>query len=263
MSNNPFDTLGMYDDELAGIFSKVKKAVKKVAKKAEKVVTKARDKALPSKVAKELSRAAKNPIVRGAAAAVAVSVGAPMVANALGKTVAAKAITAKSVATTAAKGATKALVKKEVGKKVQSHMVARAKKDLVKIQQRGVTTPAAATKVAANINAIARSPELNEVVARMKSAGASDAEIARVWAQSNNYKAVATHSAAQTVYPQIVKQLEDSGMPAPQAQDAARSVALEVGAEAAEKVSESAAGKDTLLKVAAIGIPLAFAAFGG
>lgn len=271
MAGNPFDTLGMYDDDLAGVFSKVKKAVKKVAKKAENVVRKVRDKALPSKVAKELSRAAKNPVVRGVALVGAAMVAGPAVAGALkggaatlAKTAVGKAavgagakaatvVTAKGVAGTVAKAAVSSAAQKAIGKKL-------TKKQKLAVENQAQLTPDIANTIAKNNAAVMNSPEFQEVVKTMQAAGATPEEIQQAWVNSQNYQQMATYNAAQASYPAIVRQLNSAGIYGQQAEDLARAEALQVGQEAAESVKDNT---NTIGKIALIGIPLAFALFGG
>lgn len=257
---NPFDTLGMYDNEMHGLFSKVKKAVKKVAKKVEKVGRAVRDKTLPSKVSKELSRAAKNPIVKGAALAVAATFAGPLVAGAaskLGVTVATKAITAKTIATGAIKGAAKGLIKKEVGKKLTKKQQEAQKKIAEEQAKQLQLSQTALTNAANTANQIIKSPEVQNTVGTMIDSGATPGQVVSTWVNSQNYHNVASQNAAAAVYPQIYDNFIRSGATPEMAQNLATQAAQEVGEDAANTVKANT-GTDWG-KIAAIGLPVAAA----
>ncbi len=255
MAKNPFDTLGMYSDsELSGIGSKLKKAVKKVSRVAEKRVTTVRDKVLPKRVAKELSRAAKNPVVRGAALAVAGTFAAPLIMGG------GAGISASSVASTVAKSAAKTTVKTAIGKKLskdaQRRAAASARKNAT-VAKAKIDTK----NVAANAKEIAQAPEMMDLVNTLKEGGATPKQVLATWTGSDLYKDAATMNAADAVYPQLYEQFIASGADPATAQALATDTAIKVGSDAAETVAKDSGGAN--YKFLAVAIPVAAALFFG
>lgn len=242
--SNPFDTLGMYDGELSGVFSKLKKGLKKI----EKTHKKMRKKVLPKKVVKATDKIRKNKYVRGAALAVATVFAAPVVGAALGigAGAGAGAITAKGIATTVGKSLIKtklqSAVKKKLTKKQQRALKKHAEKTALTSNPEAVATIA---------NAVASSPEVAEVIANMRAQGFSDVQIADAWKNSDAYKTAATSAVSQAVYPSVKSEYIAQGVPEMQAREMAEATTAEIAEDAV-----NTGGKTGVGAALAVGLPL-------
>jgi hypothetical protein len=227
---NPFD-LGYIPeyDQLDGIGSKLKKAVKKVGKKVEKTVKKVSQKTLGKSVTAKLSKVVQNPVFKtvaiGLATAGAVSV--------LSKTsMVAKLSGAKKLTSTS---------------KVISSVV-KTKKGLAAIKK--------GAKVA---KSVAVSPEAQNVVQSMIDAGKTPAQIEQAWVGSESYKGATAQAIDASMRGAIADQLRRQGVPSSALPEATEQAVAQLTNNAVEEQQ----GMTTLGKAALFGIPVLFALMGG
>ncbi len=289
MAGNPFDTLGMYDNDLGGFFSSVKKAIKKVTKPIEKVVKKVtkpiekvhekivsqvvkiapksvrapltqaltsknpvkavmgvhntgktlthevEKKVLPAKVREAKAKLQNDPRVKGVAKAVASVFVTPVVAD---------YFVDNSITTPAPSESKKSKAFKTV------------KKGLDKVPKK------AREKIDKDLTSIKDSPEFQEILNTMRDAGASKSQVVTTWTGSENYQNVATINAANAVYQQLYDEYIAAGASPEIADKLAKEQAMLIGNQAATEVAEKTSGGNGALLLA-VGIPVAFALFGG
>lgn len=210
---NLFDQLdGHHEAQMHGLFSKLKKAVKKVGRKIDKA---------RKKIGRKLDKSGFNKLAAGVALAV---VGGPAIVGAVSKggaAIKAAGIGAKGLklATTASKalavantvkGATKSSAK--VGRDQTMHNVYVA-------QQLG--------------EAMGQSPKFKEAVERYRMEGYSDEQILQHWIESKSFYQNAVPAVQKAIMPQMVQQIQaqNPGIPPKLARD----VALVESAETADK----------------------------
>lgn len=225
---NPFDNLGDYDDDLGGLFSKIKKSFRKVEKKVNTVRRKFNAKVLPKKLNKAVLKAEKNPKIRkavkiaGAAAAIYFTGGAA--AGAL------KAGATKFMAS--------GLAKKAVGTLAMNALKAKS----IKMQHQALPDRITVNELGEDVRqatAAVTSPEFQEVAARLRAQGYSAEQIQQVWAQSQGFKNLAVPQVARTIYPQVVQAYAQT-MP----EDLAREKALVTSHDIAESEVNKVGGID-------------------
>lgn len=262
MSNNPFDTLGMYDDDLAGLFSSLKKAVKKVhkavtapVKKLHSAVGKAVAKVAPKSMRSAIEQAhSPNPLK------------AVMGVHNVGKT------------------ATHALEKKLMPSKIRDAKARIQNDPRVKgiatavagafvtpaiageLVGRSVVTPKrvpkkAKDKIDKDLNSIKSSPEFQEILNSLRDAGASNNQIISTWTGSENFQNVATMNSANAIYQQLYDEYIAAGAAPEIAHKLAMEQALQIGGQATAEIA--AKTSNNIAPLLMLGVPIAFALFGG
>lgn len=259
---NQFDNLSGVPnrgEDLAGLGSKLKKAVKKIAK-------------VPKKIVAEVKRSpiAKAALVVGAGVLLAPAAGA--LAGKLGIGKALTGTAAKSLATSAVKktavqsigGKLLKIGKKAVkaapaaaavvgtGLTVASAVgQAKAAKEAKRLArstgdsaaQQALTdsaTPQIAEKIRRRIGK--KTPEFERLVATRKAQGKTDSEIAQEWAASKSFVDTTEKAVASQIEGDIVSQLINRGMPQQQAQSYAPQIAQEIGRDTGQQLQNDFGG---------------------
>ena len=229
---NLFDQLdGHHEAQMHGLFSKLKKAVKKVGRKIDKA---------RKKIGRKLDKSGFNKLAAGVGLAI---VGGPAIVGAISKGGAAAkaaALGAKGIkiagtasktiaAVNAVKGATKSGAK--VGRDQTMHNVYIA-------QQLG--------------EAMGQSPKFKEAVERYRMQGYTDEQILQHWIESKSFYQNAVPAVQKAIMPQMVQQIQtqNPGIPPKLAND----VALIESTETAENAVKGLQNEQTLKTLLPIGL---------
>ena len=263
MRKNLFDQLSGIDgpQSMSGPFSFIEKGIKKAVKSVRKVTSKIAKKVLPSKIreiGRKLDKSGFNKIVGGIALAM---VGVPALGGAggiaaKGASIASKGLSiAKSGIGVAAKvGA--AVAKSSIVKTVATTAVTTAANAAIQAKQMEAQAAVEASQQAAvkaaqtaqQLNsAMAQNTAFRDAVSQLRSEGYSDDEILQHWLESRTYYDAAVAQATQTVYPQVLQQVEAMGVPHSEAQDIATMESYNIAQKGVNQVKNELSGKSLLL----------------
>jgi len=259
---NPFDAgLNGYNIdkmEFNGIGSSLKKVGRKIDKSRRKVLKKTMPKPLykiQSKVGAEIRR---SPIAQVAVVAAASMIFPPAAAALKG--VAAK-IAASKVGAGAISLAKSSLVKKAIVKKgIATVMERKAKKEGKKSAKKFEARIKDIEKVNESIQ---NNPKFAAVVEEMLAAGASEQEIIKAWAASDEYKKIALPEVQAIAQDEVYQNLVSAGVPDEQAKMQANIQGAEIAEQAVAEVQEKAGETKGNWLVPLVGAVAAFALFGG
>lgn len=237
-----------------------------IFKKAELVARKVNQQVMPKELRKIGTQAARNPVVKAAAigAAAAFTGGAALAAiNGAGLSASLSAGSAALKGALTGAGALKTAGKQVAGELVKKGVSDKLKKDAIKKAQKQAeaqkkTIGQISAPVLVGMEKVFSDPNFRGLAEELKRAGYSDQEILAAWEQSYAFQNAAGNAAADAAYVPIYNQLVNSGVPADYATIVAADQAQKVAAEAVEEVKTP-----EWMKIAALLIPVAFAAFGG
>lgn len=241
---NRFDQqLGYYDNNLGGIGSSLKKALKKAGKavksgvsninrtrlkiddKLKPVMTKITPKPIRgvNEKIRKLGREADKKGITKIAAAAAISFFNPVVGGKLASLAvsAAKAAAVKSLQNEAVK---------DYGEYQTTKLIDSINTDTARVLR----------------DAVMSVPEFQQVWDALRQEGYSDADIAQHWVESRAYYEGSTQAVADTIYPAVLQQTQQMGVPQEWQQPIAEQVALNIGAEQTEKVQAEVTGKSNI-----------------
>ena len=246
--NNLFDELnGIHldddDPQMDGLFSSIKKRLKKTVRSVKKITSKVSRKVLPSSIRRIGRKIDKAGIGKIAAGAALLMVGVPAVAAGLKGT---KLASIASSGFKAVKGIK--TVKLASGASSLISAGAAARSALTQGAQMGPQTTQqilaerqgnsfAAIEVA---KAIGQSPKFAEAVKQFRAQGYSDTAILEHWIQSKSFYLAAVPKVAQTIYPEVRQQVEQAGYSGRTARELAYAESYRVADQETKKVQASA-----------------------
>lgn len=257
--HNLFDELnGLYSDdennELNGLFKKLKKAVKSGVKSVIKVKSKIAKKTLPSEIRRVGRKLDKAGVTKIAAAAALMVVGGPAIMAGLKGGI---GIAAKSVGfVKSAVGATKlasiaSTVKTGAGiVSTATGLMSQKQAANAKIQMENNAAEEAIRNAQVGSNlaaAIGKSPEFAQAVAQFRAQGYSDEQILRHWVESKSYYLAAVPVVAKTVYPQVQAQVQNAGYAGQDAADIALVESDRIAQEAVKDVQSKSSSMPLIL----------------
>lgn len=260
---NVFDQLnGLedgYEENLGGLFSKIKKRLKKTVKKVRNITSKVGKKVLPSSIRKLGRKLDKSGITKLAAGAALFMVGGPAIAAGLkgskiaaiaGKAVGAAKAGIGTIKVGSAAGAIKTGAKLYATSQGIKMQQAQANAQ-IQAQEQAAAQAQYDAKVSLELSkAMGASPEFEAAVAQLRAQGYSDDAILQHWVESKSYYQAAVPQVAKTIYPQVLNVAQQSGFTGQDAADLAYSESFKIADQEVKKTQSNASNLTPLLLAA-------------